>query len=133
MEGMVKELYWVPYDSLISGESSLNRFKYHLIETLEKVSIDDLNSFQFQKGVIKGRIYGIPLTLCKLSDLPRFERTVILDIDVDYFDPPDIEKRIDLPSIWPEEFITILKNKGIKSDLVSICYSVRGGLSPIGI
>ena len=127
MEGMVKELYWVPPDSLMSGESVLDKFKDHLIETLGKLSIDDLNSFRFQKRGIKGRVYGIPLTICKLSDLPRFEEAVILDIDVDYFDPPDIGKRIDIPATWPEEFITTLAEKGMKSDLVSICYSVRGG------
>ena len=127
MEGMVSELYWVPPDSLLSGESVLDTVKDHLIETLGKLSIDDLRSFGLEKGVIKGRVYGIPLTICKLSDLPRFEEAVVLDIDVDYFDPPDLEKKIEVPAIWPGEFVETLKKKAMRTDVVSLCYSVRGG------
>jgi tetratricopeptide (TPR) repeat protein len=127
MEGMVSELYWVPPDSLLSGESVLDTVKDHLIETLGKLSIDDLRSFGLEKGVIKGRAYGIPLTICKLSDLPRFEEAVVLDIDVDYFDPPDLEKKIEVPAIWPGEFVETLKKKAMRTDVVSLCYSVRGG------
>jgi superkiller protein 3 len=126
-EGMVRELYWVPPDSLLDRESVLNTLKDHLIETLEGLSIDDLASFRLHKGVIKGRVYGVPLTICTLSDLPRFEEAVVLDIDVDYFDPPDLGERIDIPTIWPEEFIAALMEKGMRSELVSICYSTRGG------
>src|SRR4030042_5978619 len=117
-EGMVKELYWVPQDSFMLGKSVLDKFKHHLIETLGKLSIEELNSFRLQKGIIQGRVYGVPLIVCKLSDLPQFKEPVILDIDVDYFDPPDTEKRIDVPVIWPEEFIANLAKKGIKSDLI---------------
>ena len=131
MEGMIKELYWVPPDLLMGGDSVLDRFRSHLIETLGRISIEDLNSFKLQKGIIKGKLSGIPLIVCKLSDLPLFETAVVLDIDVDYFDPPHITKRIDLPVMWPEEFITILRNKGIRSDLISICHSIRGGYLPL--
>ncbi len=127
-EGMVGELYWVPPDSLLSGESVLDRMKNHVVETLAKLYIDDLRSFRLGKGVIKGRVYGIPLTICKLSDLPRFEEeAVVLDIDVDYFDPPDLEKKIEVPAIWPGEFVETLKKKAMRTDVVSLCYSVRGG------
>ena len=127
MEGMAKELYWVAPDSLMTGAMVLNKMKAHLIGILNRLSIDDLNSFRIQKGVIKGMVYGIPLTICGLSDLPRFNEAVLLTICVDYFDPPNLGKRLDIPSIWPEEFITTLTKKGIKSDSVTISYSVKGG------
>jgi len=98
-EGMVRELYWIPPDSFVVGESVPDKFKYHLIETLAKLSVEDLNSFRLQKGIIKGCVFGVPLTACKLSDLPRFKETVIIDIDPDYFGPPDIKKRIEVPAI----------------------------------
>src|SRR4030042_3604004 len=126
-EGLVKDLYWVPPDSFMLGKSVLDKFKHHLIETLGKLSIEELHSFRLQKGIIQGRVYGVPLIVCKLSDLPQFKEPVILDIDVDYFDPPDTEKRIGVPAIWPDEFIVTFTKKGIRSDLASICYSVRGG------
>jgi tetratricopeptide (TPR) repeat protein len=127
MEGIVKELYWVTPDSLMAGRKVLDDMKSQLIDTLDRLSIDDLDSFQLRNGVVKGRVYGIPLTICKLSDLPLFNEAVLLDIDVDYFDPPDLRKRLALPSIWPNEFITALMKKGMKSDSVTISYSVRGG------
>jgi tetratricopeptide (TPR) repeat protein len=142
MEGMVKEVYWVAPDSLMTGTEILDKMKFHFIETLDKLSIDDLNSFRIQKasphpsplggegqgeGVIKGRAYGFPLTICKLSDLPRFNEDVLLDIDVDYFDPPNLGKRLSVPSLWPEELIAILMKKGVKTDCVTVCYSVKGG------
>lgn len=130
-EGMVKELYWVLPDALLSEEPLLKQFKNHLIETLGRVSIEDLESFRVQEGVIKGEIYGVPLTVCKLFDLPSFKGTVILDIDVDYFDPPMVEGRVGVPSIWPEELVALLKAKGVRSDIISICYSVKGGYLPL--
>jgi superkiller protein 3 len=62
-----------------------------------------------------------------LSDLPHFNEDVLLDIDVDYFDPPDLGKRLSVPSLWPEELITILMKKGVKTNCVTVCYSVKGG------
>jgi len=49
-EGMAKELYWVVPDSLMSGTAVLERMKSHLIETLDRLSIDDLSSFRIRKG-----------------------------------------------------------------------------------
>ena len=70
MEGIVKELYSIPPDSLMTGTGILQKMKSHLIETLDRLPIDDLSSFRIEKGVIKGKVYGIPLAICKLSDLP---------------------------------------------------------------
>jgi tetratricopeptide (TPR) repeat protein len=130
-EGMIKALYWALPDALLTGDSLLKQFKDHLVETLGRVSIEDLESFKVQKGVIKGKIYGIPLIVCKLSDLPSFREAVILDIDVDYFDPPMEEGRVGTPSIWPEEMVALLRAKRIRTDIVSICYSVKGGYLPL--
>jgi len=66
-----------------------------------------------------------------LSDLPSFRETIVLDIDVDYFDPPDLRKRISSPPLWPEDLISLLRNRKISADLVSVCYSVRGGYLPL--
>ena len=126
-EKMAKELYWVLPDSFMGGGSVLNRFKEHLLETVDQLSIDMLNSFKLRKGVIKGQIFGIPFTVCKLSDLPSFRETIVLDIDVDYFDPPNVRERIASPTLWPDDLISLLRKRKISADLVSVCYSVRGG------
>jgi len=45
--------------------------------------------FGFERGDQREGVWH-PLTICRLSDLPRFSEAVLLDIDVDYFDPPDL-------------------------------------------
>jgi len=130
-EKMAKELYWVLPDSFMQGGSVLHIFKDHLVETVDRLSIDMLNSFKLKNGVIKGRLFGIPFTLCKLSDLPSFRETIVLDIDVDYFDPPNLRQRITSPPLWPEDLIAHLRKRKISTDLVSVCYSVRGGYLPL--
>ena len=41
---------------------------------------------------------------------------------------------IDKEKLWlyPDKFVGMLKEKGLKSDLVTIAYSVEGGFTPIG-
>ena len=58
---------------------------------------------------------------------PFFKEAVLLDIDVDYFDPPDLGKKYDIPSIWPDELIAFLMKKGMKADVATVSYSVKGG------
>ncbi len=126
-EKMAKELYWVLPDSFMEGGSVLNQFKEHLVETVDQLSIEMLNSFKLRKGVIQGQLFEVPFTVCKLSDLPSFRETIVLDIDVDYFDPPNLRKRMITPPLWPEDLISLLRKRKISADLVSVCYSVRGG------
>ncbi len=133
-ENIVREFYWVVPDSLFLSRRKLMGFKREIDEIIKspiKTFEDKLNPEEKERLVWQGnylvsKICNIQLTICRLKDLPKFKEDVLLDIDVDYF--------IDNEKAWlyPDTFVQILKEKGLKSDLITIAYSVEGGFTPIG-
>lgn len=124
-EDIVKEFYWVVPDAFFSSRKRINRLKRE-IDSIITFNSKQGSPLKWQGDYLISDICNIPLIICRLKDLPKFEEDVLLDIDVDYF--------IDNEKAWlyPDEFIKILKEKGLKSDLVTIAYSVEGGFTPIG-
>ncbi|MBI5893816.1 MAG: UPF0489 family protein [Deltaproteobacteria bacterium] len=124
-EDIVREFYWVVPDSVFSGRQRLSRFKKE-IDDIIKSNPEEKHGLRLQGDYLETKICDIRLVICRLRDLPKFEEDVLLDIDVDYF--------IAQEKLWlePAQFIKILEEKGLKSDLVTIAYSVEGGFTPIG-
>lgn len=124
-ENIVREFYWVVPDSLFSHKRKIMRLKRE-IDDIIKLNPAEKNRLVWQGDYLVSKICNIRLIICRLKDLPKFEEDVLLDIDVDYF--------IDNGRAWlyPETFIQILKEKGLKSAITTIAYSVEGGFTPIG-
>ena len=137
-EGIVRSFYWVVPDGFLGNlrqqkmlEKMLNNLRETRPRAAEKVT--------WVNGSLRGTIYGKPLTVCCLSDLPEFEESVLLDIDTDflviesisasypYADPPRTT-----PWIWPEEMVARLQERRLRTDFVTIAYSVEGGFTPLG-
>ena len=79
---------------------------------------------------------GKPLTVCSIRNLPAFNEPVLLDVDVDYLVIPNIGYRgvnmySRLPWLWPRELVSCLAEKRVRTDLVTIAYSVEGGYTPL--
>lgn len=79
---------------------------------------------------------GCEVQVCTLAHLPPLAQPVILDIDVDYCVIPSVgARRIGvygrMPWIWPEELCRALDQRGVRSDLATIAYSVEGGYTPL--
>lgn len=124
-ENIVREFYWVLPDSLFSQRRRIIHFKKD-IENIIKFSPEEKTRLVWQDDCLVSNICNIKLIICRLKDLPGFEEDVLLDIDVDYF--------IDKEKLWlyADTFVQRLKEKGLKSDLITIAYSVEGGFTPIG-
>src|SRR3989338_7426657 len=123
-ENIVREFFWVVPDSLFRSRRKLMGLKSEIDEII-KLNPEEKGRLLWQGDYLVSNICNIQLTICRLKDLPRFEEDVLLDIDVDYF--------IDNENAWlyPDAFIQILKEKGLKSDLITIAYSVEGGFTPV--
>ena len=123
-ENIVREFFWVVPDSLFRSRRKLMGLKREIDEII-KLNPEEKGRLLWQGDYLVSNICNIQLTICRLKDLPRFEEDVLLDIDVDYF--------IDNENAWlyPDAFIQILKEKGLKSDLITIAYSVEGGFTPV--
>lgn len=124
-ENIVREFYWVVPDSLFFSRRKVMGLKREIDEII-KFNPEEKGKLLWQGDYLVSKICNIQLTICRLKDLPRFNEDVLLDIDVDYF--------IDNEEAWlsPDAFIQILKEKGLKSAITTIAYSVEGGFTPIG-
>jgi len=136
-DGIVKKIYWVIPDVLWNNPYQMKKIKsgFAAIKQLDPKGYGTLN----RNGVyLTAEIYGAKLICCRLSDLPNFKEDILLDIDVDFFianpildeyHPRWVKDRH--PWIWPIDFVEVLSEKGIRSNLATIAYSVEGGFTPL--
>jgi tetratricopeptide (TPR) repeat protein len=139
-QGIVRELYWLIPDSIADNPRSWKEF----LRELQPLAGDNpwqLRNIRQENRRIIADIAGVTLTTCTLSDLPPMEEGVLLDIDTDFLTAQpaahmggeavgdDLWRQ--LPWIWPEELIERLNAKRIRTDFVTIAYSVEGGYTPL--
>ncbi|KAF0121588.1 MAG: hypothetical protein FD151_1165 [bacterium] len=124
-EDIVKEFNWVVPDRLFSKRRNIIRLKNE-IDRIITLNPKQGSPLKLHGNHLISDLCGIKLVIGTLKDLPMLEEDVLLDIDVDYF--------IDKERAWfyPDRFVKILEEKGLKSDLTTIAYSVEGGFTPIG-
>ena len=134
-EDLVREVYWVVPDR--TWESAGNR--RHVIRHLRKI----VRAYpgnrprpQFEKNRISATVLGKPVRACSIASLPPLDEGVLLDVDVDFLLLPrvtygDNDPHASLPWCWPEELLARLSGCGLRTDLVTIAYSVQGGYTPL--
>ena len=78
----------------------------------------------------------MPMRACPVSELPPLAEPVLLDIDVDYFVTPEV--RFGAPDVlspqpwcWPADLVAALRQREVRTDLLTIAYSVEGGHTPL--
>jgi len=130
-QGMLRAIYWVVPDASFHTRANRRALARHLERIVRKYP-----GGKILERPIRGSLNGKPLVICALGDLPRFGEPVLLDIDVDYLVLPRVtygagDLPPELPWRWPEELIEGLARRGVRSDLLTIAYSVEGGYTPI--
>jgi tetratricopeptide (TPR) repeat protein len=123
--GMVREMYWVILEDDLAA--LLHEYTQIVLASVKRLPLADLDSVQLDGGRIRMQLYGMPLTICRLADLPAIDEPVLLDVDMDYFDSPYLTTRLALPKLWPGDVVEALKAKGLRTDLVTVAYSNREG------
>ena len=133
--GMIREVYWVvPEETrVVLKDWYLPKLTRGLRDVVGRITSADLESFKITETGIVAQLYGIKLHVCGISDLPRFEEPVLLDIDASYlcYKSAFKQRRLALPRLWPEELVAALGQRHVQTDLVTIAYSVASGFLPL--
>lgn len=138
-QGIVREFYWLIPDAVTDNPRSLTAF-LRMLQPIAGGNPWQLRNIRLENRRIIADVAGVKLTACGLSDLPAIEEGVLLDIDTDFLtaqpteyldsEPSGEDGWKQLPWIWPEELIERLREKQVRSDFVTIAYSVEGGFTP---
>jgi len=131
--GIVREIVWVVPDATFEGEGARQRLVQDLLfGRLQMVSADDAKTFRNDGARIRGELLGVPLTICRLADLPALGGGVLLDVDVSYLTrrstlEPGSEA---VPWISPADLDRRLGEARIRPDVVTVSLSTLDGSTP---
>jgi tetratricopeptide (TPR) repeat protein len=158
-EGIVREVFWVVSDKTWETAKTRRPVLGHLRKIAEEYpgARDDV---RIEKNRLSAVVLDKPLTVCPLAGLPRMDESVLLDIDVDFLVIPRVscvehfpvrlfdfidendgvpalanadaaDERGALPWCWPAELVARLRGAAVRTDLMTIAYSVEGGFTPL--
>jgi tetratricopeptide (TPR) repeat protein len=136
-EGMIQKFYWVTPDDFLNKKRKLNILKKLLLKIIKETH-QPQTEVVVQDRKIFTKFFGIEVIVCSLADLPNITEAVLLDIDTDFLvthfrthnNPTLLQIEKNLPWMWPQELVGILRDKSIKADLTTIAYSVNGYFTP---
>ncbi len=132
-QGIVRTFYWVTPEASfgVSWEKEMLGF----LRDFHRQHPSALKDIRIEGKRLSARLYGFPLLVCTLKNLPLIEEKVLLDIDTDFlisgFLTEEGDPRLKKPWLFPEDLVEALRSKGIRSDCVTIAYSVEGGFTPL--
>ncbi|MCA9791161.1 MAG: hypothetical protein KC910_05175 [Candidatus Eremiobacteraeota bacterium] len=119
-EGIVSGLTWVVPPSVVEG-SLLPWTRAHLNGWFD-LELGDYRSLRLVDGHVEGIVMGIPFQLGTFETLPRPDRPVLFDLDIDYFLTPTGE-------VW-QEAQEFAEQCDLESLMTTVAYSVVGGYTP---
>ncbi len=136
-DGVIREIYWIVPDKIWDMPEERAIIKKIFQQILEKHPKEKAAKIILEENSIVTTICGRKFTTCKLANLPTISESVLLDIDLDFFivnsrleEGAGISTADKKPWMWPSELIAFLKKKRIKTDCVTISYSVAEGFTP---
>lgn len=136
-EGIIRGICWVVPDGFF--ETREQRKELHeIVADLGKSPPRTLEKIAWTSESLTAEIYGKPVVVCTLSGLPEFDESILLDLDTDFMVISSISRCYPYadfletkPWIWPEELLARLGRPGLRTDFVTIAYSVEGGYTPL--
>jgi tetratricopeptide (TPR) repeat protein len=133
-QDMLQEVFWVVPDATFQDAKGRKPVLQHLKWIRKRYP--GTSSIFVERQRITAVVLEKKLTICPLRFLPALHEPVLLDIDVDYLVIPRVsygkpDNHSFLPWCWPNEFVKRLHDAGIRSDLVTVVYSVEGGYTPL--
>lgn len=133
-QDFLQQVFWVVPDATFQDAKSRKPVLQHLKQILKEYP--GTSSAVIEDHRITASVLEKKLTICTLRSLPALHETVLLDIDVDYLVIPRVsyakpDRHGLLPWCWPNDLVNRLHDTGIRSDLVTVVYSVEGGYTPL--
>jgi tetratricopeptide (TPR) repeat protein len=133
-EDIVREVYWVVPDQTWSTKKNLKPV-LRRVSKIIKPYPGDRCKVEIQDGQICASVWGRPFRVCTLDNLPQFQENVLLDIDIDFLVIAracnDDDQHQVLPWCWPDNLVAKVNDRSLRTDLITIAYSVEGGFTPL--
>ncbi|MDH3591848.1 MAG: tetratricopeptide repeat protein, partial [Planctomycetota bacterium] len=132
--GMVREYYWVVPDGTFPNAGEVLRFVRETIASkLQGVALEELETLTWTDSMVRGTLFGVPVRILELSSLPSIDEPVLLDLDMDYFTTVSARTAevTERPRVAVESVLGALRERGLETDLVTICHSTVGGYFPV--
>jgi tetratricopeptide (TPR) repeat protein len=125
LDGLIKRVFWVVPDPVWRSAPS------RAVLARELRAIADGSPVRWA-----AKVAGLEVVVCSLSDVPRIEEPVWLDIDLDYLVTSERGRgaadRTGVPWIWPEALVREIAGRDWRYAGITIATSVTGGFTPIG-
>jgi tetratricopeptide (TPR) repeat protein len=131
--GIVREVVWVVPDGTLADAAAASALVREVIlGRMQMIGLEEARGFHLAGRTVQGTLWGVPVTICELADLPYFAEPVLLDVDLGFFTTHSAltPRVLDWPWTTPEEVLAALRRKGVRTDRVTISYSTMGGLLP---
>jgi len=130
--GIVRDYVWVVPDGTLAGNGGDDLVRGLIFGKMQGIGLDEARSLHRVGGVIRGRLLGVPTTICELSDLPEFDEPVLLDVDLDFLTTRSATSQeiTERPWIDPPSLVRRLAARGLRTDLATVSYSTVGGYLP---
>jgi tetratricopeptide (TPR) repeat protein len=137
-QGVVRAFYWVLPDAMCATSADHARIAKELA-AFAKSCPHRFAPVTMQDGLISTACDGQPIVAGRLHDMPRWDEPVLLDLDTDYLIVQDAGRTFPhydpashTPWLWPAACLDRLRAHGVRTDCVTIAYSVEGGFTPQG-
>jgi tetratricopeptide (TPR) repeat protein len=134
-EDIVREMYWVVPDGALKNAAA-RRALLRQVKSVARSYKADRRLIRVTPASITADIIGRKLTVCTMSSLHLTGESVLLDIDVDYLVIPQVarnrpETHSDPPWCWPADLLEGMTRAALRSDFVTISYSIEGCYTPL--
>jgi tetratricopeptide (TPR) repeat protein len=135
MESIVREVYWIVPDATWDSSAGRTALRRNLRKILDRYP-GERSRIHRKRRFIRASVMGRPLNVCSVDALPPLGEDVLLDIDTDYLMIPEVsysewDTHSPLPWRWPSELVDLLRARSVRTDFVTIAYSVEGGYTPL--
>jgi tetratricopeptide (TPR) repeat protein len=132
---IVREIYWVVPDQTWDTSQGRTAVRRHLRDIVKSYP-GNSSSERWSEDSVRAEVNGRPLVVCSLQSLPTPTESVLLDIDVDYLAVQSVsfgkeDTYGSLPWRWPDQLVAGLRERDLRTDFVTICYSIEGGYTPL--
>ncbi|HZN54210.1 MAG TPA: tetratricopeptide repeat protein [Candidatus Polarisedimenticolaceae bacterium] len=131
--GVVREYVWVvPDGTLADAAAASDLVRRMILGKMQMVSLEDAGRLHREGRTIRGTLYGLPVTVCELNDLPSFAEPVLLDIDLDFMTTASATSQEVTAEPWiaPDALVARLRERGVRADIATLSYSTVGGYLP---
>ncbi len=133
--GLVRELFWIVPDPTWQDARCRRALIRYTREVLSQYP-GCHPAPRVNDSEVTFQALGTRIRIRPLRTFPRLDEPVLLDLDTDFLlipRLPDEEGRppSTLPWCWPDALITCLRTHQLRAEIITVAYSVEGGLTPL--